>query len=68
MGLFLLDYKLYFFLKKIKCFDCNVKWFFSFLLLFWLGTLIVGSVESSRTCIIILSEGHESPHAAPMES
>ena len=31
-------------------------------------TLIAGSVESSNTWIMIRSDGHESPHAAPMES
>jgi len=30
--------------------------------------LIVGSVESSRTCMMILSEGQERPQAAPIES
>jgi general stress protein 26 len=33
-----------------------------------IDTFIVGSVESSRICIIILSEGQESPHAAPIDS
>jgi len=31
-------------------------------------TFIVGSVESSSTCMMIRSEGHESPHAAPIDS
>uniref|UniRef100_A0A0A9DSI2 Uncharacterized protein n=1 Tax=Arundo donax TaxID=35708 RepID=A0A0A9DSI2_ARUDO len=31
-------------------------------------TLTVGSVESSRTCTMTLSDGHDSPHAAPIES
>lgn len=31
-------------------------------------TLTVGSVESSRTCTMTLSDGHDIPHAAPMES
>jgi len=31
-------------------------------------TLIVGLVESSRTCMMILSEGQERPQAAPIDS
>jgi hypothetical protein len=34
----------------------------------YIDTLIAESVESSRICIISLSEGHESPHAAPIDS
>ncbi|OAY75818.1 hypothetical protein ACMD2_01393, partial [Ananas comosus] len=31
-------------------------------------TLRIMSVESSRTWIMILSEGHERPHAAPIDN
>uniref|UniRef100_A0A0A9H0V5 Uncharacterized protein n=1 Tax=Arundo donax TaxID=35708 RepID=A0A0A9H0V5_ARUDO len=32
------------------------------------SSLIIGSVESSKTCIIIRSGGHVRAHTAPMES
>jgi len=37
-------------------------------ILYSMYTLIAGSVESSRICMMILSEGQESSHAAPIDS
>lgn len=34
----------------------------------WNNTLIRGSVESSKTWIIIRSDGHVSPQAAPIDN
>lgn len=48
--------------KTDFCFGKTEKW------IGWITTLITGSVESSRTWITRRSAGHESPHAAPMES